>query len=68
MNFKFYYDKRHQSQFFRKDDFILLRFHREYDIFTTTLIKKKYDLQFISSFKVFDKIKRFVYYLNILII
>ena len=64
-NFKFHYDRKYQPQYFRRDDYILLRFYRDYDIFIFALIKRKYNLQFINSFKILKQIKRLTYLFDI---
>lgn len=65
MNSKFYYDRRHQPQFFREGEYALLRLHRGYDIPATALTGRKYGLQFVGPFRVLERVGRLAYRLDI---
>ncbi len=65
MNSKYYYDRKHHPQFFRRGDFALLRLHRGYDIPATALTGRKYGLQFVGPFRILERIGRLAYLLDI---
>ena len=63
MNAKFHYDKKHQSLFMKKDDYAFIKLHKNYNISFVT--SRKYDQQYVDSFRIIEKIDRFAYRLNI---
>ena len=58
---KRHYDRRHQSTFLVVDEWALFRLHKKYSISTIVDIIKKYDFQYVDSFKMLERIDRFVY-------
>ena len=65
MNFKFYYDRKHQSINFVVDDWTQIRFHKNYDIFSIAMLNNKFNQQYIVFFRVTKKIDKLIYRLNI---
>ena len=65
MSQKRHYDRRHQSTFLVVDEWALLRLHKKYNISIIVDIIKKYDLQYVDSFKMLERIDRLVYKLEI---
>ena len=63
MNSKFHYDRRHQPQFFRQGDQVLLRLHHGYKIPANH--GKKYSQQYAGPFQVLERIGRLAYRLDI---
>ena len=61
MSQKRHYDRRHQSTFFAVDEWTLLQLNKKYNISTIADIIKKYDLQYVDSFKMLKRIDRLVY-------
>ena len=66
MNFKFYYDRKHQSTSLVVDDWAQIRFHKNYDISSIAVLNNKLNQQYIALFRVTKKIDRLAYRLNIL--
>ena len=62
---KFHYDRRHQPQYFRKGDFVLLRLHKGYNIPANELTGRKYGQQFVGLFKVLERIGKLAYRLAV---
>ena len=62
-NSKFHYDRRHQPQFFRQGDKVLLRLHQGYKIPTNH--GRKYAQQYAGPFQVLERIGRLAYRLDI---
>ena len=65
MNFKFYYDRKHQSINLVVDDWTQIRFHKNYDISSIAVLSNKFNQQYIAFFRVTKKIDRLAYRLNI---
>ena len=65
MYVKFIYDKKHKSIFMKTNDWVLLRLHKEYDIFSTTTLKKKLFQQYVDFFQIIERIDHLVYRLII---
>ena len=65
MNFKFYYDRKHQSTNLVVDDWTQIRLHKNYDIFLIAMLDNKLNQQYIALFRVTKKIDRLAYRLNI---
>ena len=65
MSQKRHNDRRHQSTFLVVDEWALFRLHKRYNILTIVDIIKKYDLQYVDSFKMLERIDRLVYKLEI---
>lgn len=63
--FKHHYDQKHKTIRLFVENWILLRFHWNYSISSTTNLKKKLFQQFVKFFKIFQQIKNFVYKLEI---
>ena len=63
MQFKFYYDRKHQSIYLDVDDWVLLRLYRDYNI--SSVKSKKLNQQYVESFQITKKIERLVYRLDI---
>jgi hypothetical protein len=64
MIMKINYDHKHTSLNMNVEDFALLRLHKDYNISTTKILKKKLSQQYVDSFKVLEKIENLVYRLN----
>ena len=60
---KEYYNKRHKSKFFKISDMINLQLHWGYTI--SDIQNKKIEQQFMSSFKVIERIEQLVYRLEL---
>ena len=65
MNVKHQYDDKHQSLFMKADDQILIRLHRDYDIFFIAMLDKKLSQQFVELFKILKRIERLTYRLKL---
>ena len=65
MSVKHHYDRKHQFLFMKKNDYTFIRLHRDYKISITNILDKKYSHQFVSFFKIFQKIDVLVYRLNL---
>ena len=65
MNFKFYYDRKHQSINLVVDDWEQIRLHKDYDISSIAMLDNKLNQQYIAFFRVTKKIDRLTYRLNI---
>ena len=63
MNVKFHYDRKHQSLNMKSNDYVLLRFHKKYNI--SSIISKKIDQQYVDSFLIIEKIDNLIYRLII---
>lgn len=66
VNFKHYYDHSHQLINLKINNFALLYLHKRYSISLTLAITKKLIQQYVSFFRVLEKIKKLAYQLNIL--
>jgi hypothetical protein len=55
MNFKFYYDRKHQSINFVVNDWTQIRFHKNYDIFSIAMLSNKFNQQYIVFFSCHEK-------------
>ena len=64
MNYKRHYNRRHNSLFFKENDWTLLKLHHEYNISSFIEIINKLTQQFVESFKMLIKIERLAYKLN----
>ena len=64
MQIKFYYDRKYQFLFIKKK-FVLIQLYHDYKILIIDIIDKKYNAQFVNSFKILKKIDRLVYRLNL---
>ena len=65
MSAKFHYDRRHQPQFFREGDFVLLRLHKGYNIPANKLTGRKYGQQYVGPFEVLERVGKLAYRLDI---
>ena len=65
INFKFYYDRKHQSTNLVVDDWTQIRFHKNYNISFIVVLNNKLNQQYIVFFRVMKKIDRLTYRLNI---
>ena len=65
MNFKFYYDRKHQSTNLAVDNWVQIRLHKNYNISFTVVLNSKFNQQYIAFFRVTKKIDRLIYKLNI---
>ena len=59
MNAKFHYDRKHQSLYMKSNDYVLIQFHKKYNIFS--IISKKIDQQYVDSFLIIEKIDNLIY-------
>nr|AUW31026.1 putative retrotransposable element [Cladonia uncialis subsp. uncialis] len=66
MKQKFYYDRKQQPMFFRKDNEVLLRLHKGYDIPATAVTGRKYGQQYVGPFKILDRTGHLAYRLELL--
>ena len=66
INFKFYYDRKHQSINLVVDDWTQIRLHKDYNIFSIAMLNNKLNQQYIVFFRVIEKIDKLVYRLNLL--
>ncbi len=62
---KIHYDRRHSSFFLKVNEWAMLRLHHEYFISDSKNMIKKISTQYVESFKVVQRIKRFAYRLAI---
>ena len=65
MSVKYHYDRKHQFLFMKKNDYTLIRLHRDYKISIIDVLDKKYNQQFVKFFKILEKIERLIYRLNL---
>ena len=65
MQIKFHYDRKYQFFFMKINDFAFIRLYHDYKIAIIDIIDKKYNEQFVNSFKILKKIDRLVYRLNL---
>ena len=65
MNFKFYYDRKHQSTNLVVDDWAQIRLHKGYDISSIAVLDNKLSQQYTALFRVTKKIDRLAYRLDI---
>ena len=65
MTQKYYYDRKHQPIFFKKDDKVLLHLHKGYDIPATAVTGKKYGAQYVGPFKIIDRVGHLAYRLDL---
>ena len=65
MKYKHHYDRRHTSLFFKKNDWALIKLHKNYSISSTIKIIKKLTQQYVKSFKIIQRIDRLAYRLDI---
>ena len=63
--FKHYYDKTHSNYQFKIDDWVLLKLHKDYNISTTKILRKKLSQQYVESFKITEKIDNLIFRLTI---
>ena len=66
MNFKFYYDRKHQSINLVVDDWTQIRLHKNYDISSIVMLSNKFNQQYMTFFRITKKIDKLTYRLNIL--
>lgn len=66
VNFKHHYDHSYQPMNLKINNFALLCLHKRYSISLTLAITKKLTQQYVSFFRVLEKIKKLAYQLNIL--
>ena len=62
---KHYYDQKHKSIQFSKKSWALFRLHQKYSIFFIKKLEKFFFEQFVKFFKILQRIKNFVYRLEI---
>ena len=65
MNQKFHYNRKHYSQFLRRDNYALLRLYKSYNISANKALKRKVDQQYMEFFRVLERIERLAYKLNL---
>jgi hypothetical protein len=65
MMMKMNYDRKHISMNIKIEDFALLRFHKDYNIFVTKILERKLSQQYVDSFKMLEKIENLVYRMNV---
>lgn len=61
-----YYDKNYISIRFNKDNWLLLKFHKKYNISNTIVFDSKLSQQYTESFYIFEKVNNLTNRLNIL--
>ena len=62
---KLYYDKNHALINFNENDWVLLRLHKDYNIFSIVVFDFKFSQQYTEFFRILEKINNLVYKLNI---
>jgi hypothetical protein len=65
MIMKINYDRKHILINMKVEDFVLLRCHKNYNIFVTKILKKKLSQQYVDSFKMLEKIENLIYCMKI---
>ncbi len=65
MHTKFYYIEDHQLQFFCLGDWANICLHHGYDIPANKATGKKYEQQYVSPFRITDRVGRLAYHLNL---
>ena len=65
MLIKMYYDKNYKIIQFKKINWVFLKLHKEYNIFSTTIFDSKLLQQYTKSFLILERIEILVYRLNI---
>ena len=65
LNQKFHYDRFHISMSLKIDKWVLIKFYKNYNIFSTAHITKKLIQQYVGLFQIFQKIEKFAYRLII---
>ena len=59
------YDQKHQSLILKVENWVLLRFHKNYQIFSSVTLSFKLSQQYVSSFEILEKIENLAYRLKI---
>ena len=62
---KYHYDKKHKTMHLSKNSWTLLRFHHDYNIFSTQDFEKKLSQQYVGPFKILQRIENLIYRLEI---
>lgn len=62
---KLYYDNKHASIRFEKENWILLRLHKNYNILNTIVLDFKLSQQYTKFFQIIEKINNLIYKSNI---
>ena len=65
MKYKHHYDRRHTSLLFKKNDWTLIKLHKNYNISLTIEITKKLTQQYVESFKIIQRTDCLAYKLDI---
>lgn len=65
MTIKRIYDEKHQSIQFKVEKWVLFRFHKNYKIHSTVVLKSKLCQQYVELFKILKKVDNLTYKLNI---
>ena len=65
LNVKFYYDRKYYLKILVVENWILFRFHKNYNIFFIVVLRKKINQQYVEFFRVMKKIDRLVYRINV---
>lgn len=61
MKYKHHYDRQYTSLFFKENDWVLIKLHKEYNILSTINVTQKLTQQYVESFKMIQRIDRFAY-------
>ena len=61
MKIKRYYDEKHTSIYMRKNDYVFIKFHHDYDISFTIVFENKYNQQYVKSFRILKRIDKLTY-------
>lgn len=65
MKIKRHYDDKLKSIYMRKDDYVLIKLHHEYDISSIAILEFKLSQQFVDSFCVLERVRWLVYRLKL---
>src|SRR5204863_10196951 len=60
------YDRNHKLIFFKSENKIIFRFHKEYIIILVKVLKLKFCQQYAKKFMILERIKHLTYKLNLL--
>ena len=60
------YDQKHQFIQINVKNWALIRLHKNYNIFVTAILEKKFFQQYVNSFQIIQRIKNFAYKFKIL--
>ena len=65
MKVKRHYDDKHTSIYMRKNDYVFIKLHHNYDISFIAIFKSKYSQQYVKSFRILKRIDKLIYRLDL---